>query len=316
MRRTTSLPTIDSPLTRRGLLASGAALALTHGRARAAAGPTPGPDDATGGYAHPDWLVEPGWLANRLGDPTVMVVALAPADEFTAGHIQGAAQVDWTAFEIADTSDPSIARWQAEVEATLTRLAISPADTVVVYDGGTLFAARLWWILDLLGHADKRILNGGLAAWRESGGAVEQGAATVEPAGEPYAGHRNPAALATLGRVVASLEDPMVVLLDARAPEEYADGHIPGAVNVNYPLNAAPEPPKVWKPAGELRDMYAARGVTSDTTVIPYCATGVRSAVTYFTLRLIGYPDVALFTGSWAEWSAHPELPVAVEDQG
>ena len=57
--------------------------------------------------------------------------------------------------------------------------------------------------------------------------------------------------------------------------------------------------------------MYAELGVTPDKLVIPCCQTGVRSAVTYFTPRLIGYPNVRLFTGSWAEWSSHPELPAA-----
>ena len=66
-----------------------------------------------------------------------------------------------------------------------------------------------------------------------------------------------------------------------------------------------------FKSPEELRAMYAAAGVTPDLTVIPYCLTGVRSAVTYFTLRALGYEDVSLFTGSWAEWSADPSREVA-----
>ncbi len=311
MPRTDSSPILDRALSRRAMLASGAAVALADASARAAATPTPPTGDATGGYARPDWLAEPGWLSDRLGDPAVRIVALTPTDDFAAGHLPGAAQVDWAAFEIADTSDPSIARWQGEVEATLTGLGLSPADTVVVYDGGSLFAARLWWILDYLGHADTRILNGGLPAWQASGAASESGASSLEPAAEPYVGRPNPAALATLRQVVAGLQDPGVVLLDARTAAEYAKGHIPGAINVDFPLNAEPDPPHRWKPAADLREMYAAVGITPDKTVIPYCATGVRSAVSLFTLRLIGYPDVSLFTGSWNEWIAHPELPVA-----
>ena len=100
------------------------------------------------------------------------------------------------------------------------------------------------------------------------------------------------------------------MLVDARTEEEYAEGHIPGAVLLPFPENAIETEPKVWKSATELRAMYEAIGVTPDKHVIPYCTTGVRSAVTYFTLRLLGFPDARLYTGSWAEWSSHPELPV------
>jgi thiosulfate/3-mercaptopyruvate sulfurtransferase len=235
---------------------------------------------------------------------------LTSAGEFTAGHIPGAAQIDWPQLEVTDTSDPSIARWQGEVERILTGLGLSPTDTVVVYDGGTLWSARLWWILDQLGHQDKRILNGGLPAWIAADGEVETGQATVQPAAEPYWGTPNERALAPLELVVASLENPEAALVDARSVEEYSAGHIPGAVNVDFPLNAESGAIKTWKSAAELRAMYAELGVTPEKLVIPYCTTGVRSAVTYFTLRLIGYPNVRLFTGSWAEWSNHPELPI------
>ena len=82
-------------------------------------------------------------------------------------------------------------------------------------------------------------------------------------------------------------------------------------MHIEFTSNAQPDAPKYWKSAAELRAMYEAAGVTPDKRVIPYCKTGVRSAVTYFTLGLLGYDDVALFTGSWEEWSAHPELPRA-----
>ncbi len=114
---------------------------------------------------------------------------------------------------------------------------------------------------------------------------------------------------------MANLEVANAVILDARKLEEYAEGHIPGAVNINFPLNAAPEPPKFWKPASELRALYEEAGVTPDKRVIPYCASGVRSAVTAFSLHLIGYEQLALYTGSWLEWGENPDTPKATGDQ-
>jgi thiosulfate/3-mercaptopyruvate sulfurtransferase len=170
-------------------------------------------------------------------------------------------------------------------------------------------------VLEQLGHADKRLLNGGIGAWTAAGGALETGPSAAAPAVTPYRGTPNTAVLATLERVTAEFKDPTTMLVDARSEPEYVDGHIPGAVHVEFTTNAAGTAPKVWKSAEELRALYAAAGVTPDKSVIPYCTTGVRSAVTYFTLRLLGYERVALFTGSWAEWSSHPELPRTTGDQ-
>lgn len=273
-----------------------------------AASPSPG---ATSGYAHPEWLADAAWLKAHLHDPHLRVVALTPKADFEKGHIPGAAQIDWSDLGLVDTSDASVAKWRGQVEQKLTDLGITTSDTVVVYDGGTLYAPRLWWVLDQLGHNDKRVLNGGLAAWTAAGGQLETGPSRVRPASTPYQGTPNPSDLATLDFVKAHLHDPNVVLVDTRTPQEYAAGHIPGAININFTENALPNPPMYWKTAAQLGTLYADAGVTPGKLVITYCSTGVRSAVTYFTLRLIGYPTVRLYTGSWTEWSQHPELPKA-----
>src|SRR5215207_6012605 len=188
---------------------------------------------------HPEWLIEASELQVMLpAGGSVKVVALQPADEFAQAHIPGAAQIDWPDLEIVETSDQRVATWREEVEAKLTALGLSPSDTVVIYDFDTLYAARLWWILDQLGHEDKRILNGGFGAWQVSDGEMETGPSRVEPASESYAGTPNEDAIATLAEVQAALDDPNVVLVDARRPDEYVEGHIPGAVNIEFTRNA------------------------------------------------------------------------------
>jgi thiosulfate/3-mercaptopyruvate sulfurtransferase len=258
-------------------------------------------------YAGSGLLVEARAMAGELAN--VQTVALMSRQDYDGGHIEGATQIDWPDLNISDTSsDAALQSWQQQVEQKLGALGLSATDHVVTYDDGTLFAARLWWVLEYLGQQQKQLMNGGLAAWKNAGGATSTAAA--HPPAATYTGTANPAVLARLDEVSGSLNQPNVVFLDARSPEEYAAGHIPGAANIQYTENAGSGPAPLWKPQDALRQMYTAAGVTTDKTISPYCSTGVRSAVTFFTLRLIGYDKVKLFTGSWVEWSAHPELPV------
>lgn len=266
---------------------------------------SPGP----GRYANPDLLADVEWLVARIDDPNLRIIALTPKDEFDRGHLPGAVQIDWPDLQVTDTADPAIEKWRGEVEQKLGARGIAPDNSVVIYDGGTLYAARPWWILDQLGHREKRVLNGGLPAWALAGKPIVQEPTSVVPT--TYRGQPDASKLATLTEVRASLNRPDVVLVDARTSDEFAAGHIPGAVNVNFPENARPTDPKFWKAATELEDLYRPKGITPDKLIIPYCSTGVRSAVTFFTLKLLGYPNVKLYTGSWDEWQSHPELPRA-----
>jgi thiosulfate/3-mercaptopyruvate sulfurtransferase len=301
----------QSQINRRTVL--GSSLALGFGVPRGTfSQTTPASPTTDDQYAHPEMLIDVAWLASRLDDPSVLLVGFI----FDAGHIPGSVQIDWPALEVTDTTDDSLAAWQEEVERLMTGLGIARDVTVVVYDEGSLFAARLWWVLHYLGHGDVRVLNGGLAAWREAGIEVEvNGPEPPTAADVPYRGVVQPDAIAQVVEVEASLGDDGVAIVDARTADEYTEGHTPGAVNINFPLNALPDAPKFWKPASELRELYEAAGVTPDRHVIPYCSTGVRSAVTYFSLRLIGYENVSLFTGSWAEWSSRPDLPVTTGNE-
>ena len=294
-----------------GLAASTLAVAgRGPGRARATQA-----DPSSTAYAHPEWFVDADWLLAHRADPALRLLAFASADEFSAGHIPGSARVDGPALELGDTAaEAPIARWRAEMARLMATLGITDDSTVVAYDTGSLFATRPWWVLRYLGHEDVRILDGGLAAWEMAGGAIETGAASMSQA-TPAASPGKTSAfradlLAPLDAVRAALGNPEVVIIDARPLEEYVAGHIPGAVNISYPRNAEPEPPKVWRPAAELLAMYEEVGVTPDKRIIPYCNSGVRSSVTDFTLRALGYERVSLFTGSWNEWTEHADLPI------
>lgn len=296
------------------MLGAGLGLALA-GRDALAQDATPRSSPVAGaGYARPELLVDAGWVQERLDDPSLLVIGLMPGETFAQGALPGAVQIDWPELEVTETSDAALVAWRATVEEGLTALGLTRERTVVTYDEGTLFAARLWWVLRYLGHERVHMLDGGLPAWIGAGHDVATGEPAPVPTDVPYPGEPQPRWLAQVPDVEAAIGDGVTAIVDARTPEEYAAGHIPGAVNVNYPLNAKPDPPRFLKPADELARLYAEAGVAPDRPVIPYCTTGVRSAVTAFVLNLLGYDDVALFTGSWEEWSADPARPVQTGD--
>jgi thiosulfate/3-mercaptopyruvate sulfurtransferase len=275
---------------------------------------TPDAALSTAKFAQPEWLVNTEWLDNNLDDPSLTIVALVPADTFAEAHIPGAVQIDWPELKIVETGDQSIASWREEVEGILTDLGVERSDTVVVYDNGSFYAARLWWILHQLGHADVRILDGGIGAWTDTGFTTDSGVSAPASAPEPYQSEPNEEAVAQIDEVIAALDRDDVVLIDARAPNEYQEGHIPGAVNIPFTDNAQAEGTRYWKSSSELLSMYAEAGVTPDDIVIPYCTTGVRSAATYFTLKLLGFENVSLFTGSYVEWTSDADRPVATPE--
>ncbi len=289
-------------LTRRGIIGLGATALLSPLPALAAT------QQATLETATASILVDARWVSDHADD--LVIVAFAPVPEFSSTHIAGAVQIDWPDLEVSDTSDASLTSWRDRICRLIGDLGITPERTVVAYDHGTLFAARLWWVLRYLGHSGVHVLDGGLSAWLDAGEVTESGdPPRADRNATTYPATPVDALLATKNECLSLLDDPNTAFIDARSVEEYAAGHIPGAINIPYTANARMESPPIWLPPGELTALYVASGITPEQRVIPYCSSGVRSAVTAMTLALIGYPDVSLYTGSWNEWGADQDTP-------
>ncbi|MFI9081564.1 sulfurtransferase [Streptomyces sioyaensis] len=241
--------------------------------------------------------------------------------QYEAGHVPGAVYVDLDS-ELAAPPGPAGRHPLPDLEvfAGAMRAAGVRADRpVVVYDGGQSWAAaRAWWLLRWTGHPDVRVLDGGLAAWQASGGALSVDQPTP-PAGDftPL-----PGALPVLTADDAAALARRGVLLDARAAERYRGevepidpvaGHIPGAVSAPTTENVA-EGSTVFRAASELAQRFASLGATADAEVGVYCGSGVSAAHEVLALAVAGVP-AALYVGSWSEWTADPSRPVATGPQ-
>ena len=267
-------------------------------------------------YPNARLLVDTGWLKAHLGDANLRILDLRTADKYQAGHLPGA--VNLNANDLDETVDgvqnvlPS-----DKLGPVVGRYGIGDDTKVVLYDDNqTLSAGRVFWVLDYYGHKDVAVLNGGYPKWAAEAGEITRQVPKFEPA--KFTPRPDPAKIADLSYVKASLGNEAVALCDARTAGEYSGadmraprgGHVPGAKNANWEQNLSGGQTPQLKLAAELKQLYESAGITPDKEVITYCQTGVRAAQAYFTLRLLGYDKVRNYDGSWQEWGSNPTTPI------
>ena len=206
---------------------------------------------------------------------------------------------------------------RADWAATLARLGVTPARAVVLYDAqGGMYAARAWWMLLWAGHRAVSVLDGGLAAWKTGGGALETG--VVAPVAAPALYPLGDSLVASVDADTLQKSLGRVTLLDARAGERYRGevepldkraGHIPGAHSRFFKDNLDAQ--GRFRPAAELRAAFAAFGA-APAQVVHQCGSGVTACHNLLAMEVAGLPGSALYPGSWSEWSSDPARPVAV----
>jgi thiosulfate/3-mercaptopyruvate sulfurtransferase len=270
-----------------------------------------------------DPLVAPETVFARLGDRTLLLLDIRGEvihehdaqgnprtrycplpEEYEKGHIPGALFVDFTQ-DITDPRDPvPLQLASAERFGTqMGRLGVDEQKWVVVYDGrGSYLATRLWWALRAYGHPKVSVLNGGLAAWQAKGYPVRAG---LEAA---FASRWSPRPK-PLGRMVIEevwdfVRQGKGIVLDARSPERYAEGHIPGAYNLPFFLLTDPQSGRLLEPK-QVEEILRARGIPQDRSVpiVCTCGSGHSATLLYLELERLGFKELWVYDGSWNEWS-------------
>ncbi|MFB6161476.1 MAG: rhodanese-like domain-containing protein [Haloferacaceae archaeon] len=281
--------------------------------------------DRSGGSHAGNALVDAEWVREHLpsfreDDPATRLLYVA-ADGTADALVPGSAVVGTE----SDLFDPSRQRLptQSEVEEVLGDRGVTEDTQLVLYDDGRSYcAAYAYWILAYYGHAEQRLLDGGLDRWLGGGNPTTDTPASFTPVEYDVRGefefvraHRDDVSRA-LSRDTA--------LLDVRSPSEHRGerveggdlaaltnnpGHIPGATNVPWDTVFADD--RRFAPADELEETFADAGVTTDREVIVYCGVGARSALVWFVLsELLGFPEARNYDGSWTEWANLVDAPI------
>jgi thiosulfate/3-mercaptopyruvate sulfurtransferase len=265
-----------------------------------------------------DVFAEPAWLAEHLNDPRVRVVEVdVSRAAYEQGHIPGA--ILWNAYTDLHHADYSPVE-RSEFEELLRRSGLTPDDTIVFYGYGPFLG---FWLMKAYGHQRTLVLNDTRQSWREAG--LPWSTDLPDPVPSTYT---LPAAEATQLMSLVTLQSTLgsgdPVILDVRSGAEFAGerfwpsgatagagrpGHIPGAIHL--PIDLLHTADGAFKDVVALRQLFQDHGVVPERSVVTYCTIGARASEAALVLRyLLGYPDVRVYDGSWAQWGTRVETPI------
>lgn len=278
-----------------------------------------------GNYAKPDVLVSTEWVAEHLNDPNVRIIESNEDDLlYPSGHIPGAVEVDWT----SDLNHQVVRDYigKDSFEALASRIGITPETTVVFYgDKSNWWATYAFWVFQLFGHTNAKVMNGGRLKWEQEDREMTREKPDYS-ATNYKAPERDDSVVRAFRNEVLEHVKAGGQLVDVRSPAEYSGeklhmegypqegalrgGHIPNAKSI--PWSRAANEDGTFKSVEDLKALYVDdQGLDSDKEVIAYCRIGERSSHTWFVLHyLLGFENVRNYDGSWTEWGNSVGVPI------
>jgi len=272
---------------------------------------------ATKAYDRDTLLTTAQELQRKLGAANLCIIDTRPAEDFAQGHIPGATHFDLFGLSLVDTTDAPLKAFMFMIHHVLELRGVSEVKEVVFYGANSdMRAARGVWFLEYYGHPNVKMLDGGFHAWQEASGSVTRDAAAPKAATFKLAERRD--VLATVDDVLQSLNKKDIAILDTRSEGEHLGtlvraargGAIPGSIHIEWTDNLDAD--GKFKSNEQLKAMYEKAGITSEKEVVSYCQGGYRAAHSYIALRLLGFPKVRNYIGSWKEWGDRPDLPLEI----
>lgn len=278
-------------------------------------------DIAQRGYINSDLLWSPQVLREQLGQPGLSIIDTRSAENFAKGRIPGSKHFDLY-FVNTDDTDPAPLESFTRMWANLLGWrGVKETDTIVFVGEFTdMCAARGFWFAEYLGHTDVHVLDGGISAWTAADLPVETESTTPKPV--KFVSTPMMETVATYSSVLDAIDDSDCVIIDNRSRGEFLGtdrrarhgGAIPTAKHRDWE-DLYDHDSGCMKPADQLRNAFNELDATPDKEITLYCNTGYRSAHAYLALRLLDYPRIRNYVGSWQEWGNRDGLPIWRPDE-
>jgi thiosulfate/3-mercaptopyruvate sulfurtransferase len=264
-------------------------------------------------------LIEADELAALLASEqhSLLILDTSSSDNYHKHHIPGAIHIDPKSLQCGTAPTPGKLPSIEQLSALFSRVGLTADKHVIAYDDeGGGWAGRLIWTLDVLGHRHYSYLNGGLHAWVNEGHPTEttinQGAAVN------YQVTLDTKSIAEIDDIVPKLGSDQFAIWDARSKAEYEGskvlaqrgGHIPGAINIDWLELMDRENNLRLVNLQQLQQRLNALGLSKDKQIVTHCQTHHRSGLTYLAMKILGYPNIKAYHGSWSEWGNRNDTPI------
>ena len=272
-------------------------------------------------------IVSAAWLLQHLAAPDMRVLDATwfmPDDKrdakaaFLEARIPGASFFDIDEISELTSPLPHMAPPPEKFASRVKKMGVSNGSLVIVYDQHGLFsAARVWWLFRLMGHEHVAVLDGGFPAWKRAGYPIENGP-VQDFASRHFTPQPREDLVVDLQAMRSIVSAGRTAVLDARGGPRFRgeaqepragvkSGHMPGAINVPYSSLLTEE--GLLKSKAELARLLPQ--ASSDKPIVTTCGSGVTAAIIALALAQLGRWNIAIYDGSWAEWGALVDAPIA-----
>jgi len=259
-------------------------------------------------------IVEPEEFESHLDDQNLLLIDLCLLQNYSIRHLPGAIHVSpaglVSGIKPATGKLPDIQK----LNSLFSSIGYDKNKQIVAYDDeGGGWAGRFIWTLDVIGHSMSSYINGGLLAWKAAKLPLASELPMITATDVDL--QIDCTFIAEMKDVLAAIEDPDILIWDARSSEEYKGtrlfanrgGHIPGAINLDW-LDTMDRHNNL-KLMPQMQALLDSHGITHDKSIITHCQTHHRSGLTYLIGKMLGY-NIRAYHGSWSEWGNDPDTPI------